>query len=302
MPFDIRHAAALEHIDRRGTISAAADALNFTTSGLSRQVRVLEGELGVELVERTPRAAQLTPAGRVLMSHVSYIQERLRRAEDDVRAIAQLQAGRLRIATFRSVAETLVADAVAYFAGHWPGVAITLREGEPEEYLPLLLEGEADLALTFTYDGVSARELDQPVARVHLRRDEMLVVLPAGHRLAATTEIDLADLRGEAWIVSTPRSSVQAFTRQACLAAGYEPRIALSTDDYHVARALVANGVGATFLPALATKALGDACVARPVAGAALHRDIYAAYRVGGERAPAVAQMLQVLKEVAADA
>jgi len=300
-PLDLRRIELLEHIERGGTISAAADTLNFTCSGLSQQLRLLEGELGTALVERSPREATLTDAGRVLMHHAAYIRERLELAEREVREIAQLRGGQLRIATFRSVGETLVADAVAYFCAHWPGVRLALRAGEPEDYLPLLRAGEVDVALTFAYDGVDSPVLDQRLALAHLCDDEMVVVLPAGHRLARYERLPLEALRHDRWIVSTPRCSVQAFTARACRAAGYEPRVVLATDDYRIAQALVACGGGVTFLPRLATRALHAGCAVRPLEGDGLFRHIYAAHRVGGERSPALARMLEVLREIGRD-
>ncbi|ADB49090.1 LysR family transcriptional regulator [Conexibacter woesei] len=300
-PLDLRQVVVLEHIDRGGTISAAADALNFSCSGLSQQLRRLEGEVGTELVSRSPREATLTPAGRVLMNHAVYIQERLAAAEREVREISQLRGGRLRVATFRSVGETLVADAVAYFRAHWPGVRVTLREGEPEDYLHLLRSDEIDIALTFEYDGVESTVLDQRLTLARLCEDEMVVVLPASHRLAGYDRLPLDGLRHDRWVVSTPRCSVEAFTAQACRAAGFEARVLMATDNYRIAQALVAHGDAVTFLPRLATRALHPGCVARPVGDGGLFRRIYAAHRVGGERAPALARMLEVLREVGGD-
>lgn len=298
-PLDVRRIELLEHIDRGGTISAAADALNFTCSGLSQQLRQLEAELGTELVRRSARAATLTEAGRVLMAHGTFVRERLARAEREIRAIAELRGGRLRMATFRSAAE-LVAEAVTYFRAHWPDVDVTLREGEPEEYLGLVRAGELDLALAFELDGVDARP-DERLALTPLHAEEIVVVLPADHPLAARERIPLPALAGESWIGATERCAFAAFTRAACRAAGFDPEVRLTTDDYRIAEALVAGGAGVTFMPRSAASALTPRCAARGLAGRRPHRRIFAAHRLGGERVPAVAQMLSVLGELRGD-
>lgn len=298
-PLDVRRIELLEHVDRGGTISAAADALNFTCSGLSQQLRQLEAELGTELVRRSARAATLTEAGRVLMAHGAFVRERLTRAEREIRAIAELRGGRLRMATFRSAAE-LVAEAVTYFRAHWPDVELTLREGEPEEYLGLVRSGELDLALAFELDGV-VTPADDRLTRTPLHEEEVVVVLPAAHPLAARDRVPLAELAGEAWISATDRRAFAAFTTAACRAAGFEPDVRLATDDYRIAEALVAGGAGVTFMPRSAASALTPHCAARGLAGRRLHRRILAAHRLGGERAPAVARMLQVLQELRGD-
>jgi DNA-binding transcriptional LysR family regulator len=299
-PLDVRRLELLEHVDRAGTISAAADALNFTCSGLSHRLRQLESELGTALVSRGPRAATLTDAGRVLMAHGVFVREQLAHAEQEIRAIAGLQAGRLRMATFRSAGE-LVAAAVAYFSAHWPQVELTLREGEPEEYLPLVRRGEIDLALTFDHV-TGAASADEPLAREPLRTEEIVVVLPAGHRLVGHERIPLAELAEEAWINASPRCAFATFTVAACRAAGFEPRVRIATDDFRIAGSLVGGGIGVTLMPRMAAAALTPRCVAREVAGDRLSRRIYAAHRPGGERAPAVARMLGVLRELSSDA
>lgn len=300
-PLDVRRVDLLEHVLSEGTISAAAEALSFTCSALSQQLRQLESEVGVELVLRSPRAATLTPAGHLLLEHGAFLRGRLQTAEDELRQISLLARGRLRIGTFRSAGDTLVADAIAYFHAHWPAIELTMFEGEPEECLPMVRHNELDLALSFDYDGVDVRP-DERLVVSHLCDDEMMVVLPASHALAPLSEIRLEQLSQEDWIVSTPGCAVAEFTSQACIRAGFEPRVALSSDDYRVAQALVAYGGGVTFVPALAARKLNPACVARRVAGLSLLRRIHVTHRIGGERAPALARMLTVLDELGEDA
>lgn len=297
---DVRRLELLEQIERGGTISAAADALHFSCSGLSQQLRQMEADFGVLLVERTARAATLTDAGRLLLLHSTAVRERLEQAELEIREIAELRGGRLRLATFRSVGQTLVAEAVAYFRSHWPDVDLTLREGEPESYLGLLRSDELDIALTFDYDGVDPT-LDERLASVLLCEEEMLVVLPARHPLAGSPEVQLRALSREVWIGSTATSSVATFTSVACRRGGFEPDVRLRTDDYRVAGALVAGGAGISFLPRRVAATLPPGCVARPLAGERLLRRIHAAHRLGSERAPAIARMLQVLRELGDD-
>lgn len=297
---DVRRMRVLREVARHGSISGAADALNYTPSAVSQQLQVLEAEAGVALLERTARSVTLTPAGEVLVAHTDVIVARLEDAEAQVRNTHGLQGGRLRLATFRSAAETLLAEAVVYFRRRYPRVELTLREGEPEEFLAGLRMNEFDLALDFAYDFMEPIRIDG-VERTLLLHDAMMVALPRDHPLATARTLVLADLASERWIASTPRNSTHRFTALACSAAGFLPHVTLETDDYHVAQSLVARGLGVTFVPALIARTPHAGVVIRPLTPATPRRRIYAVHRPGGTRAPAVAAMLDVLRELGAE-
>jgi len=286
----------LREVATRGSMSAAADALNYTPSAVSQQIATLEREVGVALVERGPRSITLTDAGRALAEHAEIILARLEIAEMEVREIAGLHGGRLRLATFRTAGETIMARAITAFHARHPQVELRLVEGEPEDYLSLIKSGEIDLGLAFEYDHVSRVRVESSEERL-LMEDEIGIALPPGHRLAGRDAIELAELAQESWISSTPRSSVHAFTQNICRAAGFEAQIKFETDDYHVAEALVATGIGIAFLPGLAAATAHPEIVFRPVAPAPPARRIFAVYRSGGLRSPTTSAMVELLAE-----
>lgn len=298
---DVRRMRVLLEVATRGSMSAAADALNYTPSAVSQQIATLERESGVALVERGPRSVTLTDAGRALAEHAEIILARLEIAETEVREIAGLHGGRLRLATFRSAGETVMAQAITRFHRQHPRVELTLIEGEPEDYLPLIRSGRVDLGLGFEYDHVPRVDVESSEERL-LMEDPIGVALPLGHRLAASgsSTIELGELRDEAWIGSTPRSSVHAFTQNLCRTAGFEPRIKFETDDYHVAQAHVATGIGIAFLPELAAATAHPGVVFRHVGPSVPTRRIFAVHRAGGLRSPTTSAMVEVLEQVCA--
>jgi DNA-binding transcriptional LysR family regulator len=297
---DVRRMRVLREVALRGSISEAADALHFSASAVSQQLRVLEEEAGVPLVVRAPRALDLTPAGRALVEHTEVIIERLLLAESEARAIAELRGGRLRMATFRSAGETLVAEAVTYFRNRYPDVALSLVEGEPEDYLANLKSVTLDLALSFEYDHVRPPG-DETLERVELLTEPMLIALPESHRLAGAAQVRLGDLAEDTWIASTARSSVHAFTHRVCEAAGFAPRLRFSTDDYHVAQSLVARGLGVTLVPQMATRASHPGVVLRLFAQDQPLRRVFIAHRADGQRSPSVAAMVGILRQAASE-
>lgn len=296
---DVRRMRVLREVARRGSISAAAQALSYTASAVSQQVTTLEREVGVALVERGPRSITLTDAGRALTEHAEVILQRLELAETEVLAIAGLQGGRLRLASFRSAGETLLAEAMREFARRHPKVEVTLSEGEPEDYLSAVRTGELDLGMTFQYDTIPMAA-NEGLELTLLVDDPMDLALPLDHPLAASEAVDLHDLAQERWIASTPRSSVHAFTANVCRDVGFEPEVAFETDDYHVLQAFVARGAGVAFLPRLSARTLHPGVALRPVRGHQPARRVYAAHRVGGAESPTVAAMIAILLDAGA--
>jgi DNA-binding transcriptional LysR family regulator len=295
---DVRRMRVLREVALHGSISEAADALHFSASAVSQQLRVLEEEAGVSLLTRAPRSLELTSAGRALVEHTDFIIERLAQAESEARAIAALRGGRLRMATFRSVGETIVAEAVTYFGNRYPDVQLTLVEGEPEDYLPGLKGADLDLGLSFEYDYVRPPG-DETFERVPLLTEPMLIALPAAHRLAGGPIPRLSDLADDTWIASTARSSVHAFTHRVCEAAGFTPRLRFSTDDYHVAQSLVARELGVAFVPQMAARASHRGVVLRSLVHDQPLRGVFIAHRPDGQRSPSVAAMVATLQQAA---
>src|SRR5437764_14818821 len=177
---DVRRLRVLREVARHGSFSAAADALGYTQPAVSRQIATLEAESGTVLVRRQPHGIQLTDAGRVLVEHTDAIMAQLDEAEAELRAVAGLKAGRLRISAFPSVAATIVPLAVAEFRKRHPDVELDVEMLEGEDAMPLMKAGELDLVLTNQPD----LEPEDGSERILLFRDPMLAALPAGHRLA----------------------------------------------------------------------------------------------------------------------
>src|SRR5437763_9382948 len=105
---DVRRLRVLREVFRRGSFSGAADALGYTQPAISRQVALLEREVGATLVERRSGGVRLTDAGELLVAHTDAILTRLQDAEDELRGLLGLESGRLRMSTLTSAAATIV--------------------------------------------------------------------------------------------------------------------------------------------------------------------------------------------------
>src|SRR5438105_7735375 len=189
----------LSEVLKRGSFSAAADALSYTQSAVSQAVARLESEVGATLVVRDRRGVRPTAAGATLVEHADAIFAQIEAAETDLAAVLGVRGGRLRVASFPSAGATLMPQAVATFRHRHPDVTLTLAEGEPEEIAPRLRAGEFDLALLFEFPGTRERP-GAGLRNVSLLEDPMHLALPAEHPLADEPSLTLEDLRDEHWV------------------------------------------------------------------------------------------------------
>jgi DNA-binding transcriptional LysR family regulator len=300
---DTRRLRVLCEVARRGSFSAAAEALGYTQPAVSRQIATLEAEVGMVLVRRVPQGAVLTDAGRLLSERGEAILARLQNAEAELRGLAGLSGGTLKLATFASAAASIVPVAVARFRDRYPQVELDVRMVDPDESIPRLRAGEFDMALSHDPRGEAAADMPglatgADVEVVSLFEDPMYVALPAGHRLAQAASLSLSEFSDEPWMLATSNSCPDSrlFIR-ACHDAGFEPRIAFQNDDYAAILGFVAAGVGVALIPDMVTRGVRDDVVIRDLDPTPPARPI-SALLPAGYRSPAASAMLAVLQEI----
>jgi DNA-binding transcriptional LysR family regulator len=286
----------LREVVARGSFSEAADALSYSQSAVSQAIVTLEGEVGAPLIERDRRGVRPTAAGAALVGHAEGILARMDDAEAEVAAIAGGRGGRLRLASFPTAGATLVPQAVARFRASHPGVEVTLAEGESEEIAPRLRAGDFDLVLLFEFVGVGER-LEAGIRRFELLDDPLHLAVPAEHRLARQRALRLEDLREESWVQTSATSPCARHVVRSCHAAGFEPRVSFESDDYQTVQGLVAAGVGVALVPQLALSAVREGIRIRPLTPRSPVRKVFAAMPRAAAVTPAVATMLDVLRE-----
>ncbi len=292
--WDIRKLVILRTLRERGTVTATAEALSLTPSAVSQQLTNLAKQLGVPLLEAQGRRVRLTGAAHLVLRHAEAVFEQLERADAELAAYTQGEAGEVRVGAFSTAVPALVVPAVRALRTSSPGVSVQVREAEAGEAYELLGAGEVDLALSLAAraapDGADAR-----FTRVSLLADPLDVALPREHALAGADEVRLADLAREPWIFggSGPWSDI---TRVACEAAGFTPRQGHSASGWTAILAMVGAGMGVALVPRMAAAARGGGVVMRALDEDRPRRHVVAAVRRGGEGAPAVARVLDALR------
>src|SRR3954447_13414709 len=202
---NVQRLKVLREVVAQGSFSEAASALNYTQSAVSQAIATLESEAGVALIERDRRGVRPTSAGERLNEHAGRILGQLDAAEAELGAMAGIEGGELRMASFPTAGATLMPLAIAAFRSAHPGVALSLIEGEPEDLAPRLRDGEFDLGLVFEFEGTG--DLGPGLRSIPLFADPMRLALPKGHRLSRKDRIALEDLSEEAWVQTSEASA-----------------------------------------------------------------------------------------------
>ncbi|MFM9595098.1 LysR family transcriptional regulator [Streptomyces scabiei] len=287
----------LRAVAEYGSFNRAAAALRLTPSAVSQQVAALERGLGAQVVVRSTRGVTLTQAGRIMVGAAESVAAEL---EDARQQVAALATGRtqLRVATFTSGGRLLLPAALTRLTAAHPRTVLHVREGEPEDTLPLVRRGAVDLALAYHFDGPLPVG-PSPASSLEwtpLLEDPLRVVLPPGHRLADRDALDLADLAAEPWVLGCMKT--EAYLRRFARHAGFDPDIRGTTTDYFFARSLVAAGMGISLIPSIALAPEIPGLSTVPITSPGPVRYIGVATISGRDR-PHVTTLLHALREEA---
>ena len=245
---DPRRLLTFREVARRRSFSHAAEALALTQPAVSLQVRALETQLGVRLIERRRGLFALTPTGELLLAHADQVADTLRLAETQLVELLSTERSRLRLGAFPSILAAAVPGAVGRLRDSVDDLELSASEGSTEELVSRLRDGRLHVAVCFQDAALLPRE-HEGLRRRELFTEPMVAAVGPGHRLAGRKRIRLSELAGDAWIAATPDGLIY----RACVAAGFEPRIAYSTGDPLAIRGLVASGLAVSLMPRLLT-------------------------------------------------
>src|SRR4051812_10429770 len=239
---DLRQLRYLDAIARARSFTAAALDLHVAQSALSQQVAKLERELGVELLRRTTRRVEVTEAGELVL-------ERGRRAiaeadaiRADLDALRGLVRGRLRIGGVPPVSGLHPAALIVDFGRRHPGVDITIREEVAGQLLVELIDNRLDLVLSLT----DPASLPPELTGRRLVDEELVLIPPPGHPLAARRRVPHAALDGEPLVAYVTGSALRAELERLVP----DPHVIAEANELATLRELVALGLGVTLMPA----------------------------------------------------
>ncbi|WP_112246431.1 LysR family transcriptional regulator [Kribbella monticola] len=295
---DLRRLRLLRELDARGTVHGAARALGYTPSAISQQLAVLEREAGAKLLERSGRNVRLTDAGQVLVRHAATLLDGMEAAEAEVAAIAAGHpAGVVRVSAFQSAFLRIVAPAVAALADSHPGIRIEVTEAEVEEAVPALRLRQLDALVGDEYSG-RPRPVHDDLTRESLVREQVRLVLPETHPLAAGERVRMAELSGARWAACQPGTGHREMQIRACRElGGFEPDLRYASDDFLILVEMVRTTGACALLPDLVLGYGVPGVAVRSLAEGDLTREVFLLTRA--TRTPAVEAVAAALHTAA---
>lgn len=289
---DLRTMKFFKAVAEEGHFGRAAERLRIAQPPLSRRIRALEEALGARLFVRTPRGAELTDAGRLLLAEVTNILALVERAEERTRLAAEGHRGRLDVALFGSAVLDAIPRILARFHAERPGVEIHLHSMTKAEQLQALHERRISV-------GFNRLVPPEPgIAVTNVRREALVVALPAKHALARRKRVRLRDLDGEPLVTypNLPMRGLAHEVRDAFAREGLRFNVAYAVEDVLTALALVAGGLGIAVTAEPATNLRLPGLAFRPLQCAHLASIELSCLWRHDDHSPALAAFLDVVR------
>ncbi|TWP32635.1 LysR family transcriptional regulator [Leekyejoonella antrihumi] len=281
-----------------GTVTAVAEALNYTPSAVSQQLRTLASELGVTLLVRDGRGVRFTEAGRALLTGSNKLFATWEELRAELDSSSGDQPGSMRLCGFSTAAAALLPFVATTLAAQRPHLSVRIIEADPDECFRLLLCDQADVAVVVATSSLPPMS-DPRFEQRALLDDPLDLLVAADSQFAGERSMRLSDTANQPWILDRPGRPHHQLVMTACAAAGFAPLVAHEAAEWDTGAALVGAGLGVALVPRLARLPAGY-----PIRRIALRGDptpsrhLLTAIRSGSRGQPAVAAALAALDEV----
>ena len=271
---ELRHLRYFIAVAEEGSfLTAAQRRLNTSQPSLSRQIRDLESEVGVRLLERQARGVVLTDAGRVFLDHARLALSQVEAATNGARRIAQPQKPTLSMGFMVGLEVMWLPHLLRILREEEPEIEVTLTSQSSPELALALTRGKLDIAFLRPEKGTAG------VTFKLLAKEPLIVVLPADHRLASRKRIRPQDLVREIYVSSARTSPVlHAVIQDYASKVGIVLKAKYEGENISSAMSLVASTGGVTLVPLYAQNMLAPNVVARALDGHAPTVDLILGY------------------------
>ncbi|NKJ00961.1 LysR family transcriptional regulator [Novosphingobium sp. SG707] len=227
------------------SFTRAAEAMRISQSAFSQLIRELETRLEIRLFDRTTRSIALTNAGEVMYRKLSKCMSAIDEACEEARAIARAEHGHIVLGTVASIASGIVTRALGRLRAEHPGIRVTLTEGLNDDLMDKVAKGDLDLAVAAQVDKVL------PISFRSLVEDELVVVLPGGHRMAGAKRLKWSDLDNENLVLAVRMSSTYEYISDKIGSHNINLGAEYQAASVFTALSMVRAGFGLSFIPGI---------------------------------------------------
>jgi len=246
---DIRQLRTFRTVAELGSLSKAADRLRIAQPGLSRQIRLLEQELRVQLFVRNGRGMLLTGAGRMLLDRTEGLVRQIEQMRDDIQSAGGNPSGSVVLGLVPTVSAVLSGRLAARILAEFPDISLRIVESYGGHLVEWLHRGEMDLAITY------GPAIDLHLTAQSIGYEEIAVVGPPGSGLRARKQVDLDWLLKQKLILPSMAHGLRALLEKAVVRRKMTLKALMEVDSYRAQISLMEEGVGYTLLPASAIRA-----------------------------------------------
>ncbi|MFS0839969.1 LysR family transcriptional regulator [Paenibacillus sp. 1P03SA] len=240
---DVRHLHYFLETARRKSFTKAAEALHVTQPTISKMIRILEEELGVELFDRTARQIVLTDAGEAVLIQAQQIVRSLENLSVDLADVTSMRKGQIRIGLPPMTGAPFFPELIAAFHRLYPGIGIRLIEEGARTVEREVESGSLDL-------GVAVLPVDADrFGMFAFVKEELRLVVHPGHRLARRQTVRLAELSGEKFLLFREGFTLHESIPEACIQAGFKPDIIYESSQWDFLSGMAEAGLGVALLP-----------------------------------------------------
>jgi DNA-binding transcriptional LysR family regulator len=252
-------------------LSRTAEELNLSQPAVSKQIQALEEMYGVLLLERSGRKLKTTTAGEALYDCAREILRVLEKTDQIMEEISESRRGRLMLGASTIPGQYILPTYLKGFKDRFPNVNISMKVADTENIFNLVAERELDLGI------IGGWIANRKVESFKWLEDELVVLVPAGHRLAGRSEVDLKELTTEKWVFREKGSGTRMVTEEMLTNLGLhkeELDIQVELGSTEAVVAAVEAGMGLALVSRYVAEQWSDRLFALSIAGGASKRDI----------------------------
>lgn len=242
---ELRTMKQMSMIAHHKHMTRAAEELGVSQPALSAALRKLEEEIGTELFHRTGHGVEPTEAGRVFVEYAQVTLRAAERTSEAVRSLVGLERGSIRVGAGATATGYLLPSAIQAVRDEYPGLRFSIREAGSSQVAEGVISGELDLGIV-TLPVVHPRGEELMV--VHEIQDELLMIVPDGHRLNGRKTFRWADLEGESVIAFEAGSAVRGVLDRASAAYGVTLEVVMELRSIEAIVQMVRAGIGVGFV------------------------------------------------------